>query len=736
MEPAAPAPGVAPGPVAGGDEGSFVFPLDGSSVNIGRDASCGMRLLGMGVSRLHAVLRCDPQSVILEDQGSVCGIEVNGRPVERAVLRQGDTVTIGVNELRVEAAPEAVTLRKIRRNREGEAEVVVSAGERTFGIGRDAGNEICIDHPLVSRFHAELRPALGGSCRIVDLGSTNGTFVNGRPVRRAVVNEGDVVQIGPHRFRTSDGKLLQVDDCNRVAVRMQGVAVRARGLELLSDVSMAVSAGEFLAVLGPSGAGKTTLVNALAGRVNVSAGAVLYNGLPLRTYASAFSARIGFVAQENVLHRELTVWETFVEQSILRLPRDSLPAERRERIRQTMELLGITRLGDRRIAALSGGEARRVHLGVELLSSPTLVILDEPLAGLDSGLVRRFMELFRTIASGGRTLVLTTHTLEQIDLCDRVVFVNRGRIVYDGAPGRIASSLGVATVAEAYEAVRAPGATAPSRPDTRAVPSAVRYPRRLLHSVVSRHRPRAASAFRQAAILVSRYARIWARDARNVLLVLVQAPLIAVLLALVFGGSSTFLPPSFFFCAAISAIWCGGTNAIREIAREWACFEREYRVGLSVGAYVVAKSAVFGLLSLAQGLLFALCLAALFDGVSVSASTLSVLGASSVAGALLGLCLSAWSANVGQAVSLLPLAFIPQIFFSGILLPFDRMPALGRFVSHLTISRPAFSLFKMAEFLDQDIRHSGHWIALLLLAAGSIILVFAGTKLRPMHQRW
>jgi hypothetical protein len=240
---------------------------------------------------------------------------------------------------------------------------------------------------------------------------------------------------------------------------------------------------------------------------------------------------------------------------------------------------------------------------------------------------------------------------------------------------------------------------------------------------------------RQLTMLIARYSRVLVRDYRNIGLVLAQAPLIAAILGLVFSPDDDFLPLSFYFCVTISAIWIGGVNSIREIAREWMFFGREYRVGLRPLAFVASKIAVLGALACVQALLFTLFLRVIFEEFAFDAGMVVLVASGCVSGSLLGLCVSAFSGNVSRAVSWLPIVFIPQIFLSGILIPFDRMPAAGTALSHLTFSRPVFSLFKKAYILDHNIWALTEWRALLLLDIVLIILFYIRVRWHEVFAR-
>lgn len=343
-------------------------------------------------------------------------------------------------------------------------------------------------------------------------------------------------------------------------------------------MSLSVEPGQFVAILGPSGAGKSTLAYALTGQVAPDSGEVFLNAMPLKQFSSAFRTTIGYVSQHDFLPRELTVAEIFDEQSRLRLPADSSAHERRRRIDEVIELLELGAVRTKQVRNLSGGEAKRVHLGIELLASPALILLDEPLAGLDFGLIRSFMGLFRAISDRGHTVLLTTHTLEQIERCDKVLFVNRGCLVYQGAPAGMGPAFGVTGIAEVYEKVKRENITRPHGSVAEPVEATPVVDGDAGRQVRVK-RSRGVPVMRQASVLAGRFARVFIRDVRNLTLVLVQAPIIALLLALVFTPDTTFFPLTFYFAVTVAAVWIGGVNTVREFAREWPILFREYRAG-------------------------------------------------------------------------------------------------------------------------------------------------------------
>jgi ABC-type multidrug transport system ATPase subunit len=705
------------------------LPLDGKRITLGRDASCTIPLTGMGISRQHAAIELVPSACVIIDLHSSFGLRANGVQVERHTIADNDVITIGVRQFKTALSATGLSLIPFSEQAEQRYEGVpgTEAAGGPVRIGRDPGNGVTLPHPLVSRLHAVLARTPEGGFVLSDHHSANGTYVNGRPITHCAVGEGDIIQVGPYRLYIDRDRLVMADQSNRIRLEAVKVTVRTRRKRLLLDrVTITVGAGEFTAVLGVSGAGKSTLVRALCGRQRLDDGAVYANRLPLKQFLAAFTANIGYVAQENLLHPELTVAETMREQSLIRLPGDSTFLERTNRVNEVVTLLELNGVLHQRVSRLSGGEAKRVHLGVELLASPALIVLDEPLAGLDPGLVRKFMQMFRRISDRGHTMLMTTHTLEQIEFCDRLIFMHRGRVVFSGQPSELETFFGTRTLADVYERVAdgdlpplpSPGAEADLLP----APSPA--------APEKRRKPKTMSFVRQCAMLLSRYAAIMRRDRRNLMLLLLQAPLIAVFLGFVFRSDAQYLPLSFFFCVTISAVWISGVNAAQDIAREWLLLDREFRVGLSLPAYLCAKTALAVFSAMVQAMAFWLFLGLLFRTFPLTRDTLLLTAAGTVSGAVLGLCISACSGTVGRAITALPILFIPQIFFSGILIPFDRMSGMGRLLSYFTVSRPVFGLFKHTCMLEQPIFESPSWTGLCFLNLGLIILLVIAVRWR------
>ena len=588
---------------------------------------------------------------------------------------------------------------------------VFSAIHETIGrhtrIGRDPDNEIVVDDLLVSRFHAELRARPDGSHELVDLGSRNGTFVNGRMVERAAMQELDIVTVGHHMFRLVGSDLEEYVDTGSISFEARGLGARAAdGRTLITEVTFSLEERAFLAVAGPSGSGKSTLLGALSGLRPATDGQVLYDGQDLYRRYAELRNRIGYVPQEDMVHRVLTVAQAMDYAAQLRFPPDVDRAQRTAEIDEVLAQLAIAHLRDQVISRLSGGQRRRVAVAMELVTKPSLLFLDEPTSGLDPGNERGLMTMLRQLADAGHTVITITHAMESVRLCDRLlILAPGGRAAYFGPPQLAAAAfdcddlqevfellnaqperdwsevlatgraaIGVAEVADDISSVDATSPAtdiSPARGEESGIGATVR-------SLLAGAR-RGSSQF---SVLVRRQARLIIADRRNAALLVAQ-PLFLGLLMLAALPAHQLGAPAAGHVRAISeaglvllvvilgATWIGAANAIGEIVRERPIIQRERASGLGVVPYVASKVVVLGSLTAAQCAvmtLLALARQGPQDPGSLFPSPLPelVLAAvlAGICGMALALLISAVSSTVDQAMTLLPVILVLEMLLA------------------------------------------------------------------------
>jgi ABC-type multidrug transport system ATPase subunit/pSer/pThr/pTyr-binding forkhead associated (FHA) protein len=623
--------------------------FDGSRpVVIGRLATSDVLLSHARASRTHGTLTPGDDGWTYTDS-SGNGTYLDGARIERlpitgpVTLRMGDPEAGDAVELRPAAQPAApapetaaaepvppppvpVTTAATPPPEVPMPQPVSSATPREgdrVRIGRQTDNDLVIADPLVSRHHAELRRSAAGSVEIVDVGSHNGTFVNGARVQRAELHEGDVVSIGSRPLRYVAGRLLSVEE--PLAMEAEGLTVRLPdGRVILDDVSVDIAASSLIAIIGPSGCGKSTLMNALSGLHPATQGEVRYGSLDLYRSHELLRRRLGFVPQSDILHTQLTVRKALGYAAELRFSPDVSAAERDRRVQEVMEELDIAERADVPIRSLSGGQRKRTSVALELLTKPALLFLDEPTSGLDPGNEQQLMRTLRDLADGGRIVVVVTHSLQSIELCDRVLFLAEGgRLAYYGPPAEamayFAPSVPAADdLVDVFAAVEeAPGTD--WKGGFRASPAYTRYVTEPLGDVEVRTAadealstpPKGHSWVGEFRILTRRYVSVILADRGTALLLAIQAPLLGLLLFFAVGLHDNFdtrngiLATFTIWLVVIGATWLGASNSIREIVKERAILRRERLVGLSLGPYLASKVAVLGSITVIQALVLA-----------------------------------------------------------------------------------------------------------------------------------
>jgi ABC transport system ATP-binding/permease protein len=490
---------------------------------------------------------------------------------------------------------------------------------RVLRIGRANDNEIVVSDLSVSRYHAELRHDSRGGYEIVDLSSHNGTYVNGQRIATsAPVTEADIISIGPATFHVVGQELVEFIDTGDVSLNVQGITVRISGGKVLLDqVSFPLGERCLLGVIGPSGAGKSTLLGALTGMQPAGEGSVLYDNRDLYKNYAELKHRIGLVPQADIMHTQLTARRALRYAAELRFPRDTSARERNERVDEVIGELGLTKHAQTRASALSGGQRKRVSVALELLTKPSLLFLDEPTSGLDPGLDKSVMEMMARLAHDGRTVIVVTHSVANLDLCDRLlVLVPGGKVAFFGPPRDGLRHFGKPGWAEVFQAFDAE----PNRDwagEFRRSPLHSQYVTTGQNAVVPSSGPRqiappprARNHLSQLSTLVRRYLAVIASD-KGYLATLAIAPLaLAIILraasssqGLVGGPHGNANAITVLDILAIGACFIGTLNAVREIVKEKSIYTRERAAGLSAGAYLWSKLLVLGALSAIQATL-------------------------------------------------------------------------------------------------------------------------------------
>jgi ABC-type multidrug transport system ATPase subunit len=568
---------------------------------------------------------------------------------------------------------------------------VLSLPTRSLRIGRSADNDVVVADLSVSRHHAELRRTSRGTYEIVDLDSHNGTYLNGQRVTTAPVSETDLIGVGPATFRRVGDELQEFLDTGDISLTARELTVRLpNGKVLLDHMSFPLGERCLLGVIGPSGAGKSTLLGALTGTAPATEGQVLYDGRDLYKSYAELRHRIGLVPQENILHTQLTVRRALEFAAQLRFPRDTSKQERKRRIDEVLSELALTAHAETRTSALSGGQQKRVNVALELLTKPSLLFLDEPTSGLDPGLDKSVMEQMAKLAHDGRTVIVVTHSVANLNLCDRLlVLVPGGKVAFFGPPADGLRHFGKSDWAEVFQSFE----TQPGRDwaaEFRSSPYHARYIAAEMQGAAVPSAPAAPAPAPPASrnklahmrTLCRRYLAVIASD-RLYLGVLAGLPIALGLLVRVIPSPMGLVGPnnvdatSLLLVLTVGACLSGTANAIWEIVKERAIYSRERSAGLSAGAYLVSKLVVLGLISGLQAVVLVLvglsgrplpAQGAILTSTPLAELMLAMF-ALGVASMTLGLLLSSLVDTSDKAMPLLVVVVMFQVVLSGGIFP-------------------------------------------------------------------
>lgn len=626
--------------------------------------------------------------------------------------------------------------------------LVPAFGQREILIGRDQAlkgtQHYWLNHPAISLRHARVEER-DGQWFVVDLDSCKGTFVNFERVLPGpeghLLEPGDILWVAPYAFRLRIGGDRRELDPAHMRLDAQGlIRTVDRGRTTILNLehdTLSFQPGEFIALVGGSGAGKTTLMKALNGLQPAQRGRVLIDGRPIidggdaRQFA-ALHAIMGYVPQDDVMHRELTAREVLWYVARLRLA-DLSPSEIQACIEQTLGAVGMLDHSDKRISKLSGGQRKRINIAMELLARPRLLFLDEPTSGLDPGLDLEMMNLMHHWARGEgsvgdadrdpKTIILVTHATQNIEQCDYLAFMaSGGKLAFFGPPREAKSfffpdrPVEEVTYSHIYLALSRSeeGNQTPDQWVAKFRASAcydqyvrARAPQAAPISDGERPPPTSQSARPQVSraelrqqvgqfsILARRTVRLLFRDRLNALFLLLQAPIAAILLVAV--SSRLALQPvgavdakKVLFIMGCAAVWLGIINATREIVKEQPIYQRERLYGLGAAPYILSRHSVLATLGIVQVVLLVLFVGWQIElpvqGAYLPAlpEMIVTLALSMAAGLALGLLVSSLASTQDLATTLMFLLLILQVIFSGLLF---EPKGVANAISVLTLSR-------------------------------------------------
>ncbi len=631
----------------------LITPDTSKPFTIGRKEGNDLRFNDLFVSREHAVIEKREGGWFLKNLTSNSVTLLNDENVSEAKLNDGDILVIGVRRLRVTLKGVELSLLILEPNQDVDT---CSLTAEWTSLSDSAGMNV----------KARL---IAGADKESDIAEIS----CGKKIQLA---NGELARIGDHEIAFRDGNLLVSKIIAGFDVRAKNLDVYAGKKRLLKDINFELPAGEILAIIGRSGQGKSTLLRLLEGvyrkgmQSEVYIGSVDYRKKEIRE-------RIAFMAQDPALRKDLTVQETVLHGGRVCMDKRDFAASAKERFEKFAELFGLSERVQNRVQTLSGGEMRRTALAAELMSNPGLIVLDEPLSGLDPYNSKILCSHLKQLAFLGHTIILTTHSYEALKIANKVLVLHKGRQGYYGSPQgafryfktndpeAILSSLNDDTAANWKKSGEA------SSIDSGKNYSKVVFPK--IH-----HK----GAFLYTLGLS---AKQWFRDKGKVAALFLQPLVIGFLFSQIFGEQSSLWTVA--FAMILCANWFALSLSIREVVQEKDILRNEFRRGLSVPAVLTAKMLLPSIAAFVQtGAVYVIVSTRL--SITPSPAMLAAVFACTVTPAVgIGLLVSSLSKNSGQANAFLPLLIIPQVALAGALVPLDQMLSVGKALSTVIWSR-------------------------------------------------
>ena len=624
-----------------------ITPDPSKPFTIGRKESCDLRFGDLFVSREHAVIEKRASGWFLKSLTQNSVTKVNDADVTETALKDGDIIVIGVRMLRAALNGNEFSL-LILDQKEDVNSISLSDGWTAFDV-----------------------PGAGTAKAKV-----TGDKAEIQSVKKVMLENGDTVRIEQGEISFKDGRLMIAKANCGFDVCVKNLDVYAGKRKLLHDINFELPAGEILAIIGQSGQGKSTLLHLLEGMLSkgkdseVRIGGVDYRERDIREH-------IAFMAQDPALRRDLTVEETILHGARITMDKREFAATARERFESFTELFGLSDRKNHRVQTLSGGELRRTALATELMSNPGLIVLDEPLSGLDPYNTKILCSHLKQLAFIGHTIILTTHSYEALDIANKVLVLHKGGQGFYGTPQ------------EAYRYFRSdnPAAILSNLDDD----TAVRWKNAAEANTLISEKKYTDILFkkihRKNSFLygVSLSLKQCFRDRGKVVALFLQPIIIGFLFSQIFSPLSSLWIVA--FALILCANWFALSLSIREIVQEKSILRNEFRKGQKILPVLASKSLLPVIAAFVQTLVVYAFVAFRMSLHSSPAALATAFACTVLPAVAIGLFVSSLSRNSGQANAFLPLLIIPQVALAGALVPLDQMQQIGKALSTVIWSR-------------------------------------------------
>ena len=689
-------------------------------LNIGRNADqCDIVIGDEIISKVHGKIVLEGTRTYYQDNDSSNGTFL-GDANEKQLLRKSsgfvelfDKSVLRIGNLK---NPDKMVLILYRSSVEGESWKQFPVVGDSIMIGRMPSNQIVLNHPGISRIHCQIQRH-GDAYVLYAKRQGNGTLVNGqRVVGHRVLKDKDLIQI-------LDYQLFFSNECIYYKTLVKGISLLVNGIDkfvgskgkrkqILRNVSCEIKGNEFVAIIGGSGAGKTTLMNAISGFEPDFIGNVYCNGIDIVSQFQSLKNIIGFVPQQDIIYENLTLWRMLYYTAKLKMSEDTGKQEIHDRIKEVLEMVELQDHQNTYIRKLSGGQKKRASIAVELLADPKLFFLDEPTSGLDPGTEKNLMITLNSLAkSQNKTIVMVTHTTENLHLCDKIIFMGPGgRLCFCGNVEDAKAFYGTDSLVDVFNMIAENPEECERRfaIHQRSLDRDTHFHRYKSNRDEEISKRKNVSALRQFNILSLRYGELLLNDKARLAVLMLQPFLIAILLYMVADEYAFDIYEStraMLFAVSCSGIWIGLFNSIQEICKERVIIKREYMANLKLPVYISSKFLLQAILGMVQAFIltsvFLWLVSASREGIFFEDFTGEIfitMWLTILASIAMGFVISALVTSGDKAMAVAPFVLIIQLLFSGILFPLE---GAGELLSYVTVSRWSVSALGRSAHLNE-----------------------------------
>ncbi len=475
------------------------------------------------------------------------------------------------------------------------------------------------------------------------------------------------------------------------------VKIKRKERKLLDNVSFDVDENNFVAIVGASGAGKTTLLNILGGYDSSNSGEVYINDEPYSLNQDYFRQKIGYVPQKEILHNHLTLERALMYSAKLKI-NNVKNKTINNKVKSIIKELKLSGKEKTYVKNLSGGEKKRAAIAMELLNKPDILLLDEPTSGLDSNIEKKLMRTLRNIADGGKTIIITAHTVSNLYLCDKIIFMSEGgKICFVGSYEESLKYFKVKEFVDIYEKLKDPEV---------AISYQKKYNKIALSDIVLKRKTKRVEKdnripmLKEIGLLSKRYAEIIFNNHFFCFLLFFQAVIMGLAVDVV--AKSNWLSvyddaKILLFAFSCAGMWLGLFNSVQEIVKERDIVKLEYFNKMRLSSYIISKLLVFGVIAVIQTFLWLIIISLKVDfpskGILFSSAFLEYALAFflvTFSSSMLGMLISSLVKTCEITLIITPIYMMFQLLFSGILVSLE---GIGEKISHLIIGRYAIEAF-------------------------------------------